>query len=68
MGSCTTSQNAPQSIFISGYMLPYPEQTRLKTAFKRLTKHIDFYINIAAFAFGFTISGTETAPKEKRLY
>ncbi|MBP3630070.1 MAG: hypothetical protein J6J23_01135 [Clostridia bacterium] len=27
-------------------MLPYPEQTRLKTAFKRLTKHIDFYINI----------------------
>ena len=24
--------------------------------------------NIAAFAFGFTISGTETAPKEKRLY
>ena len=27
-------------------MLPYPEQTRLKTAFKRLTKHID----LAAFA------------------
>lgn len=68
MGSCTTSQNAPQSILFAGYVLPFPEQTRLKTAFKRLIKHIDFYINIAAFVFGFTISGAETAPKQKRLY
>lgn len=67
MGSCTTSQNAPQSILFAGYMLPYPEQKRLKTAFKRLTKHIDFYINIAAFAFGFYHLRNRDSTKRKTV-
>lgn len=66
MGSCTTSQNAPQSIFISGYTLPYPEQTRLKTAFKRLTKHIDLY-KYSRFCLWFSHLRSRDSTKRKTV-